>query len=161
MFRGSPYLALCWNWKAAVTSAIARGILFYAVNRTHGIEAARAAFITEFALRGATSGFYGAVTASFRRIEPAWKGTLIALLLLPLISHAVELVAHWVRGTEALAASIGASVVFTMVSTAFNLHVMRHGVLTVGDGSQSLLSDIRALPRLTVTFIGLRSPTRA
>lgn len=145
-----------WNWKAALTSAIVRGAVFFAVNLTAGADAARAALVTELALRGVTSGFYGAITARFRRVEPQWAATVAASVLLPLLSHAVEWLVHWLRHTEALAASIAASACLTVVSTAFNLHIMRQGVLIVGSGSQSLRQDLCALPRLLVTFVGLK-----
>ena len=146
-----------WNWKAALTSAIARGTLFFCLNLVNGFDAAQAAFLTELVLRAATSGFYGTVTQTFRSVEPRRSATVIALVLLPLLSHSVELVVHWLRGTEALGLSIGASVLLTVVSTAFNLHVMRHGVLTVGAGSQSLAADLKKLPGLVFSFLGVRS----
>lgn len=149
-----------WNWKAALTSAMTRAGLFFAVNLTSGMAAARAAFVTELVLRGVTSGFYGAVTQRFRHVQPAWAGTLAASILLPVVSHSIEFLVHWGRGTQALGASIVASVCMTVVSTAFNLHLMRHGVLTVGDGSRSLMEDVRALPRLLASFLGLRQPSR-
>ena len=34
---------------------------------------------------------------------------------------------------------------------------MRHGVLTVGAGSQSLAADLRKLPGLALSFLGVRS----
>lgn len=152
-----------WNWKAALTSSIVRGAVFFAVNLTAGLDAARAALITELALRAVTSGFYGAITARFRRMEPQWAATVTAAALLPLLSHAVEWLVHWLRHTEALAASIAASACLTVVSTAFNLHIMRQGVLIVGTGSQPLRQDLRALPRLVATFVGLKpaSPNAA
>ncbi len=143
-----------WNWKAAATSSISRGLLFFCVNLTAGWAAARAALLTECVLRAVTSGFYGALTARFRHVRPAWAATATAGLLLPLLSHSVELLVHWQRGTDALAASIVASVAFTVLSTAVNLHLMRHGVLIVGDGSQSLRDDLRTLPLLARRFIG-------
>ena len=146
-----------WNWKAALTSSIGRGTLFFCANLMRGFEAAQAAFLTELVLRAATSGFYGTVTQTFRSVEPRRDATLAAVVLLPGLSHSVELIVHWFRGTEALGLSIGASVVLTVVSTAFNLHVMRHGVLTVGAGSQSLAADLGKLPGLILSFFGVRS----
>ncbi len=87
--------------------------------------------------------------------------TAAAVVILPLVSHSIEFAAHWTRGTEALAASIGASALFTVISTAFHLHAMRQGVLTVGNGSQSLAADLRAIPGLLLSFVGLRSRYRA
>lgn len=152
--RSGEHLRRCWNWKAAITSATVRGVLFFAVNLGGGLDAARAAFLTEFLLRAVTSGFYGAMTQAFCRVQPRW----IAMLLLPLISHGVEWVAHWLRGTEALVLSIGVSALFTIVSTAFNLHAMRNGVLVVGRGSQSFASDLQTLPSLLLSFIGIGLP---
>jgi len=146
-----------WNWKAAVLSASSRGMLFFAVNLSGGLDAASSAFVTEFAVRALTSGFYGTITQSFRWVEPRWTGTMAALVVLPLVSHSVELVAHWARGTEALALSISASVVFTIMSTAFHLHAMRQNVLTIGHGSQSLLTDLKAIPGLLPSFLGFRA----
>jgi hypothetical protein len=149
-----------WNWKAATLSAASRGLLFFLVNLAGGLDAARAAFVTEFVVRAVTSGFYGTITQSFRSVEPVWAGTVAALLVLPLLSHSVEFVAHWIRGTEALLASITASLVFTAISTAFHLHAMRQNVLTVGAGSHSLRSDLRALPWVLLSFLGLRNTRR-
>ena len=129
--------------KPRCTGSIVRGTLFFCVNLIRGFDAAQAAFLTELVLRAATSGFYGTVAQTFRSVEPRRTATVAALVLLPVLSHSVEFVVHWLRGTEALRLSIGASVVFTVVSTAFNLHAMRHGVLTVGAGSQSLSADLR------------------
>lgn len=142
-----------WNWKAALTSSISRGLLFFCVNLTAGWDAARAAMLTEVCVRAVTAGFYGSLTARFRHVQPAWAATATAGVLLPLVSHGVELMVHWRRGTDALAASIAASVLWTVLSTAFNLHLMRHGVMIVGDGSPSLRDDLRALPRLARRFV--------
>lgn len=149
-----------WNWKAATLSASTRGLLFFVVNLTGGLDAAQAAFVTEFMVRAMTSGFYGTITQAFRRAEPQWAATAAAVVILPLVSHSIEFAAHWARGTEALAASIGASTLFTVISTAFHLHAMREGVLTVGNGSQSLAADLRAIPGLLLSFVGLRSRQR-
>ncbi len=141
-----------WHWKAALASALVRAALFFAVNLTEGLEAARGAALTEAMLRGLTSGFYGAVTARFRSVEPRWAATAAVSVLLPVVSHTVEFLVHFARGTEALVRSIAASALLTVLSTAFNLHLMRHGVLTVGAGSQSLVRDLRALPHLLLSF---------
>mgnify|MGYP001167475370 CR=1 FL=1 len=142
-----------WHWKAALTSSTIRAALFFAMNLTEGLDAARGAALAELALRALTSGFYGAVTARFRRVEPRWAATAAVSVLLPLVSHSLEFWVHFLRGTAALIPSIAASALLTVGSTAFNLHLMRHGVLTVGRGSQSLLHDLRAMPTLLVSFM--------
>lgn len=109
--------------------------------------------LTEFVFRFAASGFYGALTQRFRRVEPAALGLLGALVLLPTLGHSLEYLVHSQRGTPELATSMIASVMFTMVSTAFNLFAMRRGALVVGAGTATLLDDLRAMPKLVVLFV--------
>jgi hypothetical protein len=109
--------------------------------------------LTEFVLRGATSGFYGALVQSFRFAEPRWAASLTVVLMLPFLTHSMELLVHWLKGTPELFASVLASVCFTALSTAFHLFAMRRGVLIVGRESKSLLADLRETPRLIWMFI--------
>ncbi|MGE0393703.1 MAG: hypothetical protein AB7P67_09060, partial [Vicinamibacterales bacterium] len=136
-----------WNYKSALLSSITRATLFFCVNLTAGLDGASAAAGTEFVFRLVTSGFYGAMTQAFRHVEPRWQGQVAALILLPAVGHSLELLVHWLRGTPELAASLGASVAFTALSTAFNLFAMQRGVLIVGEGRQTLWQDLRSLPR--------------
>src|SRR5262245_63905753 len=103
-----------------------RAGLFCAINASAGPDAAVSAMTTELVFRFTTSGFYGAMTQAFRRVEPAGAALFAVMVLLPLVSHSLELVVHWWRGTAVLATSIILSVVFTALSTAFNLFAMRH-----------------------------------
>lgn len=141
-----------WNWKSAVLSSIVRGGLFFAANLSAGPDAARAAFVTELCYRAVTAGFYGAMTQGFRRVEPAWLASLVAMALLPASGHALEWLVHWMRGTPNLAASVGLSLAMTALSTAFNLYAMRRGALIVGDGSRTLAADLASLPALMAAF---------
>lgn len=152
-----------WNYKSALLSASIRLLLFLATNLRAGLEAATAAMLTEALFRLGTSGFYGAITQAFRRAEPRGPATLCALVILPVVSHGLELLVHWWRGTPELVASVLASVALTVVSTAFNLYAMRRGALVVGATSASLLADLRALPRLLIQFTAMvgRSCVRA
>lgn len=146
-------LARRWNYKSAVLSSTIRGALFFATNLAAGPEAALAAMWTELCLRLATAGFYGAATQAFRHVEPPIHGTLAALVLLPAVAHALEVLVHSARGTPVLAASIGVSMAFTVVSTAFNLFAMRRGVLVVGADGGSLVTDLCRMPRLVLSFL--------
>ena len=154
-FVRNPWSTLVrrWNWKSAVTSSLVRAALFFGVNLTAGAEAAWAAFWTELVFRACTSGFYGAITQGFSTVRPAWQGTLGAFVLLPFFNHSLEFLAHWARGTEELALSIAASVLFTGVSSAFHCFVMRRGLMTVGEGSQGLLADLAQMPRAVWLFV--------
>jgi hypothetical protein len=71
------------------------------------------------------------------------------MVILPALNHSLEFLVHWLRGTPKLGLSISASVIFTALSTAFNLYAMRHGVLTVGNRRKTLREDMgRLLPLL-------------
>jgi len=150
-----------WNWKSALFSSLCRGFLFFFANLHVGLNAASGAMLTEFAYRGVTAGFYGAVTQAFRSAEPRRRAALMVALGVPLASHAIEFTIHWLRGTADLRTSISASVVFTVLSTLFNLHAMRKGVLVVGDGGKPLDADFRSLPGAIASFVasgfGLRT----
>lgn len=151
-----PHLLLRrWNWKSAVVSALIRSTIFFTANLPGGREAAVAAFSTEIVLRLATSGFYGGLTQELGRIEPEWKAMLAASVALPVLSHGLELVVHALRGTPELALSVGASAVFTVLSTSFNVFAMRRGALTTGDGSQPLHRDLLRIPALIADFVTL------
>ena len=142
-----------WNWKSAALSPICRSQIFLALNLSAGWRAALGAMAAEFAYRSLAAGFYGALTQSFRGATPPWLAGLTVAVLLPLVSHSIELLVHWARGTPHLKASMVASVGFTAVSTTFNWYAMRRGVLMVGAGSASLVSDLRRMPRLLWDFL--------
>lgn len=150
-----PYRRLIrgWNWKSALLSSLVRGGIFFAVNLAAGWDAAAAAFLTELVFRATTAGFYGAATQQLSRAQPAWQGTLGAVVLLPAFQHTLEAAAHWFRGTELLAASIAASVGFTALSTTFHCFVMRRGLLCVGEGSRPLRQDLAAMPKAVALFV--------
>ena len=142
-----------WNWKSAIFSSLMRGGVFFSATASAGLSAALGAMYAEFAYRSITAGFYGALTQNFRRAEPRWQASLAAGLGVPIFSHAIEFAIHSLRGTPNLRANILASICFTIVSTLFNLHAMRQGVLVVGESSGSIGSDMRALPRTIFTFL--------
>lgn len=146
-------IARRWNWKSALLSSASRASLFFSANLSAGLDAALAAMLTELVFRGLTAGFYGGLTQSFRHATPHWLASVTVMVLLPVCTHTTELLVHWLRGTEKLAASLTVSVIFTVVSTLFNLFAMRRGVLIVGEGRGSLLADLRQIPRLVVLFV--------
>jgi hypothetical protein len=74
------------------------------------------------------------------------------------LTHSLEFMVHWWRGTPELGVSIAASVAFTALSTSFNLFAMRQGALVVGADRQSLLSDLLAVPRLVAQFVRAAAP---
>jgi len=144
-----------WNWKSAITSSILRAGIFFSVNITAGLDAAFAAMMLEFVFRAITSGFYGAITQSFRRAEPAWAASITAMVVIPVMTHTMEFIVHWIGGTEKLAASILVSAGFSAFSTLFNLFAMRRGILVVGDERHSLVGDMIRMPRVIFEFAAI------
>jgi hypothetical protein len=142
-----------WNWKAAFMSALVRAWIFFFANLTAGWRAAAGAMLAEYVYRALTSGFYGALTQNFSRVQPAWQAFLAAMILLPLSSHSLEFLVHWLRHTPHLKTSLISSVCFTMLSTLFHLHAMRQGAMIVGDATASLADDMRRMPRIIGSFL--------
>lgn len=142
-----------WNWKASLSSSLIRGGIFFFANFRSGWHAAVGAMVAEYSYRAITSGFCGALTQHFSEVDPEWQGAVCAMILLPLSSHSIEFVVHWLRQTPHLKTSIIASVSFTVISTLFNYYAMRRGAMTVGANSASMLADLRAMPRMIVSFV--------
>ncbi|HEX4231426.1 MAG TPA: hypothetical protein VHZ07_22335 [Bryobacteraceae bacterium] len=142
-----------WNWKSAIFSSVIRALIFFFCNLTAGWSAAIGAMLAELAYRGITAGFYGALTQLFRDVEPEWAATLAVVVLLPFFSHSVEILVHVLRGTPKLFTSIVTSVIFTMISTAFNQYAMRRGLLIVGQGAGPVSSDMRRIFPMIGSFL--------
>jgi len=151
--RPGELLIRQWNWKSALFSSIIRALIFLIANLTAGWRAAAGATLAEFVFRAVTSGFFGSFTQAFRTVEPAALATLTLLILLPLISHSLELAVHFAAGTPNLARSMISSVIFTEIAVLFNLYAMRRGALVVGENATSMSSDLRRIPALIGGFL--------
>ena len=142
-----------WNWKSAALSSVGRATIFLLTNLPAGAGAGVRAMLTEFAFRAVMSGVLGSVTQALGTARSTRSATLTAIVLLPAVGHSFEYIVHSAAGTPRLAQSMAASIAFSMITTAFNLFVMRRGVLIVGDGRQSLGADLRRMPRLIGAFV--------
>src|SRR5215472_2828644 len=142
-----------WNWKAAIFSAAIRALIFLCANLTAGWRAATGAMLAEFVFRALTSGFYGAITQALSQAGPEWAAAMASAVLLPAVSHSIELIVHVLRGTPNIRASLISSVTFTILSTLFNLYAMRRGALIVGAEGYSVGGDLRRVPPLLAGFI--------
>jgi hypothetical protein len=147
------YLIRRWNWKSVIFSPGLRAIIFLCVNLRAGWRAALSAALIELLYRTPTAGIYGALTQAFRKADPAWAAGVTVMVLLPLVSHSIEFLVHYLHGTPKLGPSIIASVCFTALATLFNLFAMRRGVLVVGRAESSLASDMRQIPRTILAFL--------
>lgn len=151
--RPRHHLVARWNWKAAFVSGVVRGLLFLAVTRGSGVEAAGAALGVEFAYRMASTGGWSALTQAFRRATPGWAAGLVVMVAIPVTAHALEFGVHLLAGTVELGRATAASMALTVASAAFTLFAMRRGVLIVGDADQqSFRRDVAALPGLVARF---------
>jgi hypothetical protein len=139
-----------WNWKTATASALLRAPIFFVANLPAGLDAASAAFGTEFAYRVVAAGFYGALTTYFARRANRRRATLLALVVLPTLAHVVEYLVHRAAGTPHVLSALAASIALSMATTRFSLFVMRRGLFV--PGSRGLIDDVRGLAAL------LRSP---
>jgi hypothetical protein len=145
-----------WNWKSALFSSLLRAaIFFFFTNLIAGWHAALGAMLPELWLRSVTSGFYGAITESFSSARPTWAATAAAMVVLQFLAHSVEFVVHWLRGTPKLGLRIGTSLIFTALSTAFNLYAMRRGILVTSANSKTLRHDITQIPPGSLVGRGL------
>jgi hypothetical protein len=157
-----------WNWKAALIGACLRASFYFTVYQAarEDMRAALTAAGVELAFRFFTSGASGSLVQSFRHATPAWMATLVVTVTLPIISHSVEYITHYVQEVYFQGVLPGSvnngrqwafafSVLFSALSAMFNLFAMRHGVLLVGAGKEtkSLWSDFRKLPALVFEFL--------
>ncbi len=142
-----------WHWKGATLSAILRGSIFFATNLPDGLGIALRATLVDAVFRVPLVGACAAVTQAFRCAEPPWVASLAVMALLPAMAHVIEFLVHWTAGTPELGTSMLASIVFSALSTVFNLFAMRRGVLIVGGGSRSFGDDLKHIPRLVLDFI--------
>jgi len=138
-----------WNWKSALVSALLRAPIFFLANVQAGLDAATAAFATEFAYRVVSAGFYGALTGFFARLRSARAATLQAVILMPALAHGLEYLVHASAGTPHIAPALAASVAVSMCTTRFSLFLMRRNLFI--PGRQSLAADLRGLVRLSRT----------
>lgn len=152
-------LLVHFNWKTAVFSTLLRCAIYFFTNLSAGPDAAAAALVTEVSYRAILVGLEGALTQTFRQVEPAWQATAGALVAVPLFGHSVELTIHFLRGTVNLRASFAASVAFTVLATLFTLYAMRQGALVVGGEGRPFSEDLKRLPGIFAGFVTL--PVRA
>jgi hypothetical protein len=146
-------LAQCWNWKAAILSAVCRSLIFLFVNLPAGRTAGLRSMAIEFVFRTVASGVLGSLTEPCARASLPRTSSAAAVVLISATGHVAELLVHWHAGTPRLGASVATSIAFTLITTTFNLFVMRRGTLITGATGRPLIEDLRRLPGLLLDFI--------
>ncbi len=155
-------LVLRWNGKAALLSAMFRGVIFLVASiKSH--HAGRSSGMMAEALFGALgAGFFGTLTQSLRFAEPQWVAGLLLAVILPALFQIADFFFHAALGTQVFHAGMISSAVFTAFAAAFNLYIMRRGAMLVGEEGRSFWQDMSVMPRLVVLFVvaGVVKPWR-
>jgi hypothetical protein len=141
-----------WNWKAALITAICRaGACMAALwhsplyTREH-FGAVEAAYVL------LTAGIFSAWQQQALDVKPRKLGWVVTVLAIPLGSLAGDSALHlWLDNGDMKALGISALIV-TVASAMFHWHIMRNGAMLVGESSRSFMDDMKAMPRLLVTF---------
>ena len=142
-----------WNWKAAIVTAVLRGAACMAALRHIHPHARHHFSLVEMAYVLLTSGIFSAWQQQALGIRPRYFAWSIVVLIVPMTSLGADAVAHaMLDHVNAHALGIGA-LIFTTISAMFHWHLMENGVMLVGDESPSLVSDLRRIPTLLVSFV--------
>ncbi len=145
-----------WNWKAALLSALFRGLAFaLPMTSLVGDDAVRILCI-EMGFRIAVGGFWGSLLQAFRGARPAWLAGLSVAVALPAMAHCLEFAALRAGHATHILTGMVVSVAISIGSLIVNLGLMRRGLLLTGGDGQPLSSDLRCIPgALAAMFRGI------
>jgi hypothetical protein len=147
-----------WNWKAALLSALFRGMaLALPLSHLAWSDAAPGIWI-EIGFRIALGGFWGALLQAFRSVRPAWLAGLSIAVLLPAGAHVLEFAALKAGHATHITTAMIVSVVISVGSLLINFGLMRRGLLVTGDHAAPLVCDLQRIPRALVDMF--RRPAR-
>lgn len=145
LIRPDLYLLARWNWKSALLSAVVRSALFFGATLRAGHSAALSASAIEFALALTLAGFVGALAQAYRCAQPRWLAFLMAASLPPAVWHVFELAAHLWNQTPRMYYGVGISMVYSALTSALTLLLMRRGIWLAGEEGTSLREDLRKI----------------
>lgn len=147
------YFIQLWNWKSALFGAVNRGTIFFIATLRRGRMEMSVAIVVEILFTCATAGIYAAFTQAIRFAEPEWLGGAIVALVIPGALYGADYFAHVWTGMHNVRPAVGVATGLSVVSTLFNLFIMRRGAMVVGEGSQPLWRDLVRIPGLIVQFL--------
>jgi len=142
------FLRTRWNWKAALASLCLRGALFFGATLQFGVPVATRALLVDATFRLPVAGTCAGVIQAVRGAEPTWAALTVAVIGVPAVAHLIETAAHTAGGTPMWWRGVALSMALSAVSSAFEWSLMRHGILLVGAGADSLGGDLAHLVRL-------------
>ncbi len=141
-----------WNWKVALMTAVLRGLACVFALR-HMEQHARNHFgLVEAAFVVATCGFFSALQQQSLEIRSDLLAWFTCVVVIPFTSLGIDAGLHfWLDGRDTRQLGV-AAVIFTLVSATFHWHMIRNGVLLVGEQSHTFATDLKRIPRLTATY---------
>ena len=147
------YFIRRWTWKSALFGAFNRGTIFLIATMKRGRVEMSVAVLVEILFTCATAGIYAAFTQALRFAEPEWLGACVVALVIPGALYGADYFAHVWTGMHNVRPAVGFATGLSVVSTLFNLFIMRRGAMVVGEGSQPLWRDLIRIPGLIVQFV--------
>ncbi|HVT99510.1 MAG TPA: hypothetical protein VHE33_18570 [Acidobacteriaceae bacterium] len=148
------YAITHWNWKVTLMAAALRGLACMLALR-HVEHHARNHFgLVEATFVLFSSGFFSALQQQSLQIRSERFAWVICVVVIPLTSLSCDAGLHfWLDGRDTF--QLGpAALVFTVVSATFHWHIIRNGALLVGAESHTLLTDLKRIPRLSLSYAG-------
>lgn len=141
-----------WNWKVAMMTAVLRGLACVAALR-HMEHHARNHFgLVEAAFVLLTCGFFSALQQQSLEIRSESLAWFTCVFVIPLTSLGIDGGLHfWLDGRDTRQLGVP-GLIFTVVSATFHWHMIRNGALLVGEESHTLATDLKRIPRLTISY---------
>ena len=125
-----------------------RSALFLKAASAAGWSAAVTASTIEFVMALIYAGLGGALAQAFRNAVPRWQATLVAMVIPPVIWHAIEFAVHSSRGTPGASAAVRMSVVYSCLSGLITITLMRNGAWLAGPERTGFRHDLHVALRL-------------
>ncbi len=147
------YFIRHWNWKSALFAAFNRGTIFFVATMKRGRMEMSVAVLVEIIFSCAASGIYAAFTQAMRFAEPGWLAACIVALGIPSALYGFDYLAHVYTGMHNVRPAVTFATGLSVLSTLFNLFIMRRGAMVVGEDSQPLWRDLMRIPFLLVQFL--------
>jgi len=104
----------------------------------------------QLAFRVLLGGFWGSILQAFRAVRP--RSITAVVVCLALVGHLLEFLALTLGGSAHIKAGMAVSVIISAGSLIVNWGLLRRGLLLTGQGSETLSSDFRKLPRALLSM---------
>lgn len=141
-----------WNWKVVLMTAVLRSLVCVAALWHMEIHARNHFGVVEAGFVLLTCGFFSALQQQSLSIRSEWLAWFSCVVMVPLTSLGCDAALHfWLDGRQTRQLGV-AALVFTVLSATMHWHIIRNGVLLVGEESHSLTTDLKRIPKLAATY---------